>query len=59
MRVKAEPLPSLGILWIKALFSFGGAWPKGRRPAKYCWKIAAIQVKSFRQGCFTPLSKAN
>ena len=31
MRVKAEPLPSLGILWIKARFSFGGACPQRPR----------------------------
>jgi hypothetical protein len=27
MRVKAEPLPSPGILWIKARFSFRGGLP--------------------------------
>jgi len=34
MRVKAEPLPSPGILWIKARFSFRGACPKKPRRAK-------------------------
>ena len=47
MRVKAEPLPYPGILWIKARFSFRGPLAtKGDLAAKFCWIMAAIQVES-------------
>jgi hypothetical protein len=53
--VKANPLPSLGIVWKKARFSFREALAAhGGLAAKFWWITAAIQVKSSTRGARRP-----